>query len=404
MSNSNNKLKQQSYPWDIPAKKPARELSAAMSRLYDNYLTPRPEDNPLFTSFKYTELTGFNYHNNDGTISRRDPSKIIKVDGLYYVWYTKRCTQLPPKGAQHCNDLTPSTDWDLSEISYAISINGFDWVEQGIAVTRPKHPQLGWRSVSTPDILIYENKYYLYYQAFNEASGKKGDHCPVTLSVADTPDGPWLPHGEVIIENGEPGSWDQFSIHDPYLLIYNGKIHLYYKAAYGDRPDYLVGNGLATANNPFGPFEKHPLNPILNSGHETTYFPFKSGIAAFTIRNGNESNTIQYSPDGVNFSIAAVTSLMPIAAGPYVANAFDCASKANGIEWGLCHFSDKQARNKHSFLARFDCSLMVNELEKELKVTDVPHQPSVYFAQSLSPELKNKRSYQKQEKEIKSYD
>ncbi|BED89339.1 glycosyhydrolase [Pseudoalteromonas sp. MM1] len=399
---SNNSSKQQSYPWDIPTKKPARELSVAMSRLYDSYLTPRPEDNPLFTSFKYTELSGFDYHNDDGTLSRRDPSKIIKVDGLYYVWYTKRCTQFPPKGAKHCNELIPSTDWDLSEIGYATSINGFDWIEQGIAVPRPDYPQLGWRSVSTPDILIYENKYYLYYQAFNEASGKKGDHCPVTLSVADKPTGPWRPHGKVIIDNGEPGSWDQFSIHDPYLLIYKGKIHLYYKAAYGDRPDYLVGNGLAIASNPLGPFEKHPLNPILNSGHETTYFPFGSGIAAFSIRNGNESNTIQYSPDGVNFSIAAVTSLMPIAAGPYVANAFNSEGNENGIEWGLCHFSDKKALNKHSFLARFDCSLMANELEKELKITDVPHHPSVYFAQSLSPELKIKRSSHDQEKEKKS--
>ena len=46
------------YPWDIPETKPNRPLSAAMDRLYSNYLTPRPEDNELYSSFKYTRLKG----------------------------------------------------------------------------------------------------------------------------------------------------------------------------------------------------------------------------------------------------------------------------------------------------------------------------------------------------------
>ena len=64
---------------------------------------------------------------------------------------------------------------------------------------------------------------------------------------------------------------------------------------------YVRMHGLAIAENPLGPFKKHPLNPIMNSGHETTLFPFKQGVAAFAIRDGNESNTIQYAEDWVNF-------------------------------------------------------------------------------------------------------
>jgi hypothetical protein len=380
------------YPWDIPQTKPERELSQAMERLYDNYLTPRPEDNPLFTSFRYSELEGFDYSNHDGTVSRRDPSKIILVNDIYYMWYTKRDTELPPQGAEKCSDTIPSMDWDLAEIWYATSHDGFKWQEQGVAVTRPEKPGLGWRSVSTPDILVWEGKYYLFYQAFMEASGLKGDHCPVTVSYADSPEGPWIAHGEVIIPNGEPGSWDQFSIHDPYLLVYQGKIHLYYKSAYGDRPDYLVGNGLAIAKNPLGPYEKHPLNPVLNSGHETTYFPFKEGIAAFAIRNGNESNSIQYSPDGVNFSLAATTSLMPVAAGPHIPDAFTNTEYGKGVTWGISHFADKtDPSTKHSFLGRFDCNLTEQSDSKEFKETDVIHHPSVYFSQGLSAEQKKKR-------------
>ena len=48
-----------------------------------------------------------------------------------------------------------------------------------------------------------------------------------------------------------------------------------------------------------------------------------------------EKNTIQYAPDGVNFRIAATTTLMPQAAGPYVPDAFTDTDYGRGITWGL---------------------------------------------------------------------
>ncbi|MFC7338190.1 glycoside hydrolase family 117 protein [Haloferula chungangensis] len=373
------------YPWDIPQTKPDRPLSKAMERLYDQYLAPRPEDNELFSSFKYTPLKGLDYKDGDGTISRRDPSKIIKRHGKYYVWYTKRDTPVPPQGAEKCSDTIPSTDWDLCEIWYATSKDGFTWEEQGVAIPRPPKPEVGWRSVSTTDILEWEGKYYLYYQGFMEASGTKGDHCPVAASYADSPDGPWTPANKVIIPNGEPGTWDQYSIHDPYPLVYRGKIYIYFKAAYGDRPDYLVGNGLAIAESPLGPFRKHPLNPLFNSGHETSLFPFKEGIGALIISNGNEVNTIQYAPDGVNFGIASVSALLPIAAGPYVPDAFNSNGNGRGISWGLSHFTTAGGPGKqHSILARFDCDLSLDVDDPGLKQTNLFLKPDVYFQRSLS--------------------
>ncbi|QEY12846.1 glycoside hydrolase [Cellvibrio sp. KY-YJ-3] len=375
------------FPWDIPQQRPKRELSAAMSRLYDNYQSPRPEDNDLFSSFKYTRIEGFDYQGDTGRVSRRDPSKIIKHNEIFYVWYTKRHTIAAPQGPLKCSDEIPSTDWDLAEIWYATSKDGFSWQEQGVAIKRPQKPELGWRSVSTPDILIWKGRFYLYYQAFMEASGLKGDHCPVTMSMSDSPNGPWQACGNVVVPNGAPGEWDQYSIHDPYLLIYNNKIHLYYKAAFGDRPEYLVANGLAIAESPLGPFKKHALNPVLNSGHETCFFPFKKGIAALATRNGNENNTIQYAEDGVNFSLAAVSSLMPIAAGPYVPDAFDDSGNGQGIRWGLAHFCDKEKSDKKfSFLGRFDCNLIPDSNNTDMKETDLVHKPEVYFYQSLSPD------------------
>jgi len=375
----------QPFPFGLPDDKPDRSMSAAMERLYDQYPTPMPEKNELFSNFKYTRLAGFDYRDHDGTVSRRDPSKVVRVAGKYYVWYTKRHTPAPPQGSGKGTDTIPSTDWDLSEIWYATSDDGFKWQEQGVAVPRPPKPQAGWRSVSTPDVLVWRGRYYLYYQGFLEMSGKRGDDCPATASVADSPDGPWRPASKIVVPNGPAGAWDQYSIHDPYPLVYRGKIYLYYKADMNGPPHRVRVQGLAIADDPFGPFEKHPLNPVLNSGHETALFPFKEGIAAMASRHGLEHNTIQYAADGVNFRVATTTSLMPIAAGPYVPDAFSDSGDGRGITWGLCHFINAGERDtQHSILARFDCDLSRDFHDPWMKQTEIWFKPEVYFSQGLS--------------------
>lgn len=65
-----------------------------------------------------------------------------------------------------------------------------------------------------------------------------------------------------------------------------------------------------------------PLNLALCSGHETTYFPFKEGIVALAIKDGNEREAMQYAKDGVNFEIASVVSLTQTAATPFVPETF----------------------------------------------------------------------------------
>ncbi|QXD25165.1 hypothetical protein F7C95_04490 [Opitutia bacterium ISCC 51] len=101
------------FPQNMPNTKPDHPLSAAMERNYDAYLAPRPEDNELYTQFKYTELKGFDYNGGDRKITRRDPSKIILHDGKYYVWYTYRNTPTSPQGPENSTDAIPARDWDL---------------------------------------------------------------------------------------------------------------------------------------------------------------------------------------------------------------------------------------------------------------------------------------------------
>ena len=60
----------------------SQKLSAATKRAM-NYSGKGGE---WFCGFKYTEVTGLGY---EVGIHRRDPSSIIQVGDLYYVWYTK---------------------------------------------------------------------------------------------------------------------------------------------------------------------------------------------------------------------------------------------------------------------------------------------------------------------------
>lgn len=383
------------FPFIPPDEKPDRPLSAALERNYDAYLAARPEYNELYTQFRYTELNGFDYHDGDGTITRRDPSKVIFANGKYYVWYTYRNTPTSPKGPKLCNDTIPSADWDLSEIWYATSEDGFTWEEQGVAIPRPPKPNVGWRSVTTTDILEWEGKYYLYYQGFMEASGTRGDDCPVAVSFADSPDGPWTAYNQIVIPNGAEGEWDQYSIHDPYPLVHEGKIYIYYKSDFGkdeEHPKLVRMQGLAIADNPLGPFEKYPLNPVINSGHETTLFPFKEGVAALVSRDGNEHFTIQYAEDWVNFEIASIVELMPVAAGPFVPDAFTNTADGRGITWGLSHFTNvpRDRERNHSILVRFDCDLSLDMDDQQMKNHSIYPTPEYHYEYGLNQQQKDR--------------
>ncbi|MFC2111747.1 glycoside hydrolase family 117 protein [Bacteroidota bacterium] len=386
---TNDRQETGAFPYNITEETGNRPLSAASHRSFNNYPSPLTRDNELYSQFKYTELKGFDYNEGDGTITRRDPSKVLLERGKYYVWYTKRHTKVPPVGmgrAKEATDVIPSADWDLAEIWYATSTDGFTWEEQGVAVTRPPKPNPGWRSCATPDILKWKGKFYLYYQAFVEPSGLHGDNCPVSASYADSPDGPWTHVNRVIIPNGKEGEWDQFQVQAPTPLIHNGKVYIYYKADFNRPGPQWSGIGLATADDPLGPFEKHPLNPVQNSGHEICFFPFKEGLASLVIRDGNEHFTIQYAKDWVNFEIAAITEMMPIAPNAFIPDAFADNGNGRGITWGICHFRNARGKNgqHYSVLARFDCDLSLDIDDPYMKGRNNLLNPEDYYRWGLN--------------------
>ncbi|MFC2087766.1 hypothetical protein ACFLSA_06370 [Bacteroidota bacterium] len=212
---------QKAFPAVIPLEKPDRELSAAMERMYDKWNPHEDRGNELYSNFKYSRITGFEYPKNT---SRRDPSKVLKIDGTYYVWYTKRSHSIPPQGAEKATDEIPSTDWDLAEIWYATSKDGFHWEERGVAIQTPPKGNYSWRSASTPDILVWKGKYYLYYQGFNAIPGLQGDRAAATIAWSDSPDGPWEQLGRDVVTFGEPMNGT--------VMLFMTLIHSYIKAKY----------------------------------------------------------------------------------------------------------------------------------------------------------------------------
>jgi hypothetical protein len=384
------------FPSMIPMEKPSdRQLSAAMHRMYDVWNPHEDRGNPFFTSFRYTSISGIG---KEIGVSRRDPSKVIKVKDKYFVWYTRRKTVSAPVGPEKCTDELPAFDWDLAEVYYATSKDGFDWEEQGVAVARTPKGEYGDRAVATPDILAVNGKYYLYFQSY---TGKfevgTGDHCNVSMAWADAPEGPWNLLNKPIIELGEADEWDSKAIHDPYPLVYKGEIWLYYKGEPLNQSDDKISRaqGVAIAQSPEGPFHKSPLNPVLNSGHETGLFPFGEGIAAIISRDGPEKNTVQYAPDGLNFEVKSLVNMPPLAPGPFCPDAFADNGDGQGVSWGLSH-TFTENHDECNYILRFDC-----DLQKEMTTQTFKYAPTRYVeAAFLQPSM---RLNEEAKKEIQAH-
>jgi hypothetical protein len=346
----------------LPAAGAADEepMSTAMQRYQDIWGGRNPADNEFYASFSYAPAAGLGYRVG---ISRRDPSPVIKVGDTYYVYYTRTEKGPAPVGYERADATTPANTWDLASIYYATSTDTYNWQEQGLAVPRGPTGEFDERSVFTPGILVWKGKYYLYYQAVANPFNRRTRNV-IGMSWAESPDGPWHRHPEPILEPGRPGVWkgdkddrssieaegdfDSLKVHDPFLIVREGRIYLYYKAhpmgLSGDTPLFYpdFSGGLAVADRPEGPFVKSPLNPVLNSGHEVVLWPYRSGVAALVTANGPEKNTVQWSPDGENFEIKSIVVLPPDAAGPYIPDAFTNTTDGQGFKWGLSHVAQRR--------------------------------------------------------------
>ncbi len=307
--------------------------------------------NEWFIHFEEQELKG-DLAYEEGVV-RRDPSAVIQHNGKYYVWYSKSIG--PTDGFDADIETAKVFPWDRCDIWYATSEDGWTWKEEGPAVLRGEPGSYDDRSVFTVEIMEWDSMYYLCYQTVKSPYVERVKN-QVGLAWSNSPDGPWTKSEEPILSPSNDGEWiegkvsrfavknkgsfDSHKVHDPCIIPFKGKFYLYYKGERMGEEMYFGGreirHGVAIADNPKGPYIKSPFNPISNSGHEVCIWKYNGGIASLITTDGPEKNTIQWSPDGINFEIMSYIPTPPHAIG--VNRTVDSEKDPTEVlRWGLTH-------------------------------------------------------------------
>ncbi len=277
----------------------------------------------------YRDLRGLEPE--DG-LTRRDPSDVIRHDGRYWVWYTR--TDRGHSGYD-------ATVWCAS------SEDGLCWREEGEAVARGGPGEWDEQSVFTPGILVFEGRFYLFYTSvqkpFSEAA-----LTAIGAAVADCPEGPWekLPPNPLLLP-GEGEAFDSHRVDDSCLMVREGRCWLYYKGRQMGLSPAETKMGLAVADEPAGPWRKHPDNPLIPTGHEVLCWPDHDGVAALVSR----PPSIWYAADGLAFERLADLDERPKAPGAWRPDAFGDPDEGAGIEWGICQ---ENGPGSWPYLRRFD--------------------------------------------------
>ena len=352
--------------YEILALDKKHKLSAASKRALAGQYYQGPE---WFCDFAYYDLKGdFRYE--EGVI-RRDPSAVLEINGTYYVWYTKGTGKTYGFGTGDPDKKV--FPWDQTEVWYATSKDGWDWQEQGRAVGRGPAGTYDDRAVFTPEILAHDGKYYLVYQTVKAPYANRVKN-QVGMAIADSPDGPFKKLAAPILSAADNGEWlgdednrfkvktqgdfDSHKVHDPTLLYYRDKFYLYYKGERMGEHKTFGGReirwGVAIADHPEGPYVKSEYNPVTNSGHELGVWPYQGGISALIITDGPERNTIQWSPDGINFEIKSHLKGAPEAVG--LVRSLDTEkSPLEALRWGLYHVYSPDGQ--WQYIRRFEITM-----------------------------------------------
>ena len=298
----------------------------------------------------------------------RDPTSPIKIGDTYHIWYSKSWGPTEPVGQKlgsqepyhEIKDLWKRIfSWDYVSIWHATSKDGYHWEEQGMALEPGKPGSYDDRCVFTPDILVANGKYYMYYQvARSPHTYADGPH-EISMAWADSPEGPWTKAEEPVLLPSKSGGFDSRKVHDPSIIVKGGKYHMYYKGdgshsdptLFGE--DFHIGWGVAIADKPEGPFVRSPLNPVIVGGHEVVVFPYESGVCGM-IRQGPELHTMQCAKDGLNFEVVSHIAEIPAAGTFFRAGHFKDIDKhpAKLPTWGMSH--DHRIGSGEAVMVRFD--------------------------------------------------
>lgn len=122
----------------------------------------------------------------------------------------------------------------------------------------------GWdRDVIHNPTVLYENgTYYLYYTG-NFGNGEYWSHRNnqrVGVAISKNPEGPWQRFDKPLLDVN-PEGWDKLITTNPSVTKFRDRYVMVYKAADTKAPGPMFGpvmHGVAFADNPCGPFHRHP--------------------------------------------------------------------------------------------------------------------------------------------------
>jgi len=276
-------------------------------------------------------------------VERQDPSNVIRVGDLYYVWYTRRAAGVHPYA---------------STVYYATSTDGLDWTEHGEAMGRGTPGSWDSFGVITPYVAVVGGKYYLLYTGTPDdkpwrSRDPGGTLRHVGIAIADGPGGPWRRFEGNPVLSPDAGAWDSLIVDDAHVILRDGKCWMYYKGGHGTiRPDQTQWS-LAVADEPTGPYVKSKHNPLIG-GHTVCVWPHREGIAALVDHAGPQRHTVQWSPDGLHFHRAASIERVHTGCGPYDPDAFAESGWGRGITWGVAQHREP---GKPLHIIRFEVDL-----------------------------------------------
>lgn len=307
---------------------------------------PQTKDAPL-TKFEATFSEAKGIGAEEG-VMRRDPSDVIKVGDQFYVWYTKGAESGGYNG----------TVW------YATSPDGHNWIEQGEAVARGEKGSWDGQSAFTPNILVAEGRYWLFYTGVSfYPKKKKGPDSKIGIAVSDSPDGPWekLGTNPVLTNSKDKDQFDSHLVDDACLIVRDGKYWFYYKGRQLGKKPRFTQMGLAIADKPEGPYVKVESNPVIPGNHEVLVWPQGTGVAAMIGTTGPKAiaRSLMYSEDGLTFTKTHDVTDSPHAPGAYRSEAFTDSGNGERIKWGV-HIGRKgkgKGKGKGKslpFIERFD--------------------------------------------------
>ncbi len=146
------------------------------------------------------------------------------------------------------------------------------------------------------DVIRHEGTYYVWYTKVGEDEPGYPSGYPGVVWYATSPDGKrWTERGRALPE-GKPGRWDAHGVFTPNILRWEGRFYLFYtgvpepfsnewKQGEAVTPTRI---GVAVAESPAGPWERHKANPVLEPALDRpdAFDSLRVDDAALVVREG----------------------------------------------------------------------------------------------------------------------